>query len=156
MGFPEADKNITDALDFLTDACSEIIDVEQDGRIVKQQILNTDKVYYKTQMVNSPHFSRFVLELENFKGMADQCFNNMSRPRANVIAKQILSYVNSFKLSIDAKSSESLRDNLNTQSTLIHNILSNKVERSITLKGEAKKSFMNGFLGRDGQEESPQ
>ena len=154
MPIPEADKSITDALDFLTDACSDIIEVETDRGLMKQQILNTDKVYYKTQMVNSPYFSRFVLELENFKAMADQCQHSMSRARAAVMSKQILAYVNSFKLSIDAKSSESLRDKFNTQGTLVHQMLSNKIEKSYTLKGELKKSFWQGFTGRDGQEES--
>ena len=154
MPLPDADKNTSDILDFLTDACSDIIDVQTDTGIVKQQLLNTDKVYYKTQIVNAPNFSRFVLELENFKAMATEAKYNMSKPRADQLASEILAYVNSFKLSIDAKSSESLRDKYNTQGTLVHEILKNKVEKAYTLKGDLKKSFWQGFTGRDGQEEA--
>lgn len=150
---PEIDKNISDALDFLSDACSDIIEVQTEAGPQRQQILNTKKVYYKTQIVNSPNFSRFVLELENFRGMADQAKYNMAGPRANQLKEEIIAYYDSFQLSVDAKSSESLRDKYNTQGTLMHEILKNKVEKAYTLKGETKKSFIGGFLGRDGQDE---
>ena len=78
----------------------------------------------------------------------------MSKPRAVVMTQQIMAIGASFRRSMDAKSSESLRDKLNTQSTLIDKLNRTKSERAITLKGEMKKSFMDGMLGREGQRET--
>ena len=153
MVLPDADKNISDALDFLSDGCSYISEVEGENGPEKRQMVDYDRIYYKTQLVNHPNFSRFVLELENFKLMAQQAQYNMSGPRAKQLSEDILAYVRSFQLSIDAKSSETLRDKYNTQGALVHQLLSNKIEKSYNLKGETKKSFISGFLGRDGQEE---
>ena len=150
MGIPDSEKATTDLLDFLTDACSDNVSVTTDTGTHIEQILNTKKVYYKTQMVNYPGFSRFVKELEDLEAMSEQVYDHMSKPRASVISKQIMSYVNSFRYSIDAKSSESLRDKHNTQGTLVHELLKNKVERAFTLKDEMKKSVFEGWFGKDG------
>ena len=117
-------------------------------------MLNPKRVWYKTHIVNSPTFGRFVFELENFGNKAAQCFNNMSKARALVIASQIADLVESFNYSIDAKSSESLRDKNNTQTTLIDKINRYRIEKAYHVKGEMKKSFMDGMLGRDGQQEA--
>jgi len=77
----------------------------------------------------------------------------MYRARALVFAEQITEIVKSFKYSIDAKSSESIRDVNNTQSTLIDKINRNKIEKAYTIKGDAKKSFMDGLLGREAENE---
>ena len=153
MPIQEQEKNTSDLFDFLSDACSDVIEIETDQGIERVKILNTKKVYYKTQMVNSPHFSRFVKELEDFEAMGDKAKYFMAEPRALQLKEEIISFVRSFQYGMDAKSSESLRDKYNTQGTLIHEFLKNKVEKAYTLKGETKKSFLHGFLGRDGQEE---
>ena len=70
------------------------------------------------------------------------------------IRRQIYGIIESYKRSIDAKSSESRRDENNAQSTLIDKINRNKIEKIYSVKGEAKKSFMSGMLGRDGQAET--
>lgn len=80
----------------------------------------------------------------------------MSPQRAEVMSNQIMDIVTSYKRSTDAKSSESLRDKHNTQSTLIDKINRGKIERAITLKGEAKASMMDGFMGKDGNREEEQ
>ena len=141
-------------IDFLSDACQVVEEVTlPDGTIEKQLITKPEIAWWKTLLVNSPTFGRFAFELKNFAGMAEQCYYNMSKPRAMVMDGQIMAMDESFRRSIDAKSSESLRDKLNTQSTLIDKLNRTKSERAITLKGEMKKSFMDGMLGREGQRE---
>ena len=124
-----------------------------DGTIEKQLVTDPEIAWWKTNLVNSPTFGRFAFELKSFEGLSEQCYNNMSKPRAKVMAQQIMAIGASFRRSIDAKSSESLRDKLNTQSTLIDKLNRTKSERAITLKGELKKSVMDGMLGREGQRE---
>ena len=151
---PESQKQHNDLIDFLSDACQTIVEVDlPDGTKEKQLVTNPEIAWWKTLLVNSPTFGRFAFELKNFEGLAEQCHNNMSKPRAEVMAQQIMAIGASFRRSMDAKSSESLRDKLNTQSTLIDKLNRTKSERAITLKGELKKSVMDGMLGREGQRE---
>ena len=151
---PEGTKQHNELIDFLSDACQHVEEVElPDGTIEKQLVTDPEIAWWKTNLVNSPTFGRFAFELKNFEGLADQCYNNMSKPRAKVMAAQIMAVGASFRRSIDAKSSESLRNKLNTQSTLIDKLNRTKSERSITLKGELKKSIMDGWLGKEGQRE---
>ena len=151
MGFPDSEKNITDVLDFLTDACTSFKTVENPNTGENEVVATLDwkKVYYKTEVVNSPYFSKFVKELEDFENMADDCFNHMSKSRAEIMRKQILAYCNSFRYSIDAKSSETLRNAQNTQTALVQSMLKTKIEKSVTLGGELKKGAFSAFLGKD-------
>ena len=151
---PDSQKPHNDLIDILIDACQTTVDVRlEDGSIEKHQILDPETVWWKTHLINSPSFSRFAYELKGFESHAFQCKNNMSPQRAEVMEKQILEVVTNYKRSIDAKSSESLRDKHNTQSTLIDKINRGKIERAVTLKGEATKSFADSILGREAQQE---
>lgn len=157
MPIPETQPEHADLIAFMTEACKDLVSVEtEDGKYHMELVLNTDKVYYKTQSVNYPGFSRFVLELENYKGMASRCIHHMAKARAKVMSDQIMAYVNSFKLSIDAKSSESLRDKDNTQQTLIDKLIRNKIERSVTFKGDVQRSIWEGLVGKSKNEAAGQ
>jgi len=152
---PESEKTHNDLIDIIIEASQTIEQVEGvDGKMSKQLILDPEKVYWKTHIVNSPTFAQLVFQLKEFEHCAIQAFNFMHKDRAVVIAEQINEYVKSIKYAIDAKSSESLRDKNNTQSTLIDKINKNKIEKAYTVKGDAKKSFMDGLLGRAGEDEA--
>lgn len=152
---PDSQKAHNDVIDFIADACQIVEEVETpDGRIEKQLMIDPEKAYWKTHKVNSPTFARFVFELKNFQSLAIQCFNRMSRERAVVLARQIMDQTLNFKYSIDAKSSESLRDKNNTQMTLIDTLIKNKIERAYTVKDEAKKSFWQGMVGKDAERDA--
>lgn len=151
---PDSQKPHNDLIDILIDACQISIDVRlEDGSFEKHQILDPETVWWKTHLINSPTFSRFAYELKSFESHAFQCKNNMSPQRAEVMERQILEVVANYKRSVDAKSSESLRDKHNTQSTLIDKINRGKIERAVTLKGEAKASMLDSMLGKDNREE---
>lgn len=154
MSIPQTQKEHTDALDLLVDAC-KIIDTTQDldGRLVQTLHLDPKKAWYKTQIVNSPTFARFVFELEEFERLSEEVKFYMTQNRAAVLAAQIKGIVKGWGYSIDAKSSESLRDKHNSQATLLDKMQKNKVEKAITLKDEAKKSMLEGWLGRETNEE---
>jgi hypothetical protein len=125
----------------------------QDGSYSKQLMLDPEKAWWKTQIVNSPTFARFAYELKDFERLAEDCKNNMSGPRAEKIAEQIKAIGMDYRYSIDAKSSESLRDKHNTQATLLDKMQKNRIERAYTLKGEAQKSLFRGMFGGNSNED---
>ena len=150
----ESEKIHSDVFELLDHAC-QLVEIQEDGNGGRQKVLvlDTKKAWYKTHVVNSPTFGRMALELEMLENKAVQCLNNMARPRAEIMAKQILDIVMAYRYSVDAKSSESRRDKHNTQSTLIDRLLRYKVEKQYTLKDEGKKAFFDGFLGREEHKE---
>ena len=146
----ESDKIHSDVYELINNACQTVETVSDgNGGSDKVLMLDTKKVWYKTQRVNSPTFGRMALELEMMENKASQCENNMTGSRARVMAKQIMDIVMAYRYSVDAKSSESRRDKHNTQSTLTDTLLRYKVEKQYTIKDEAKRAFGSGFLGKE-------
>jgi len=155
MGIPESEKTHNDLIDIIIEASQTVEEVEEaDGKFKKVLQLDPEKIYWKTHIVNSPTFAQFVFQLKEFQELSRQGFHFMHRNRALVLAQQIEAKVKNYRYAIDAKSSESLRDMNNTQSTLIDKINRNKIEKAYTVKGDAKKSFMDGLLGREAEQEA--
>lgn len=137
-----------DVIDLLVDAC-QTVDIVQspDGSYSKQLILDPEKAWWKTQLVNSPTFGMFAKVLRNLEGMAEDAKNNMSAPRAQVLAEQLLRYCLDYRYSIDAKSSETLRDKNNTQPSLIDKMQRSNTPHAFNPKDEVKKSLFQGWVG---------
>ena len=154
---PETEKSHSDYIDMLIDGCRKPVKVtdEQGNEQIELQ-LNTKKLDYKTQLVSAQNFSRFVLELENFANMSIDCPNFMPNKRAKVMGDQILRLVEAFGYSIDAKSSETLRDKNNSQSSLTHILTRNKSEKVVSLKEDAKKSLWEGISGKEKRQAAEQ
>ena len=139
-----------DVIDVLSDAFKVVKRFEEpDGKFSEQLVINPRIVWYKTQNIASNTFGRMALELENLRSKKDECFYNMSQPRAFVISNQLEGIVQALERSIDAKSSETKRDSNNALSNLIDKLNKKTSERMYTVKGDAKKSMFDGFLGRE-------
>jgi len=151
---PEIAKTHNDLVDIVIESAQKIDEITlPDGTKQKQLVLDPEIIWWKTGIVNSPTYARFAYELKEWERLGVQCFDNMSSDRARQMAHNIIDLGTSYRRSIDAKSSESLRDRENTQSTLIDKINRNKIEKAYTIKGEAKRSIIDGVLGRDAQKD---
>lgn len=146
---PDSDKPNNDVVDMIVEGCQSLETVQnQNGTTTQELRINPKKIWYKTHIINSPTFGRYVLFREMLEDKASQCIFHMTRERANVMANQIMDLCESYDYSIDAKSSECLRDKNNTQSTLIDKVNRNKIEKQYTIKDELKGGILDGFLGR--------
>jgi hypothetical protein len=145
-----AERKHNDLIDIIIEGSQRIEEIEnEEGHKVKSLVLDPETIYWKTHIVNSPTLARFVFVLKEFERLSQRCFDNMCRGRALGYSASILDIVKNFRYSVDSKSSESLRDKHNTQSTLIDKINKNKIEKAYTLSGDAKKSFADGLFGRE-------
>lgn len=145
------EQNHKDITSILKDGMSvpEIIE-GKDGNPVIAWKINEKSAWWKTHNINSSRFGLLGEAVEYLDTLADDAQYNMSKPRADIISKQIKGVVNNvLKLSIDAKSSETMRDTRTAQTSLTDKYLKNKQERVIDLKGEAKKSLLAGILGNE-------
>jgi len=147
---PQESKHYNDAIDFITEACNDIVVVTlEDGRKQKQLQINPKKAWWKSLLLNTQNASRFALELEEWERLASLCSRFMSKIKAEDFSTQISEIGLSFRYSLDAKSSESQRNKNNAQATLLDKILRNKQERIVSLKGDAKRSLFDAFVGKE-------
>jgi len=151
------EKTHQDVIDLLVDACQTVdIVLNADGSYSKQLILDPEKAWWKTQLVNSPTFGMFAKVLRNLEGMAKNAKNNMCAPRAQVLEEQLMTYCLDYRYSIDAKSSETLRDKHNTQPCLVDKMQRSNVPHAFNPKDEMKQSLFSGWTGgnkNDGEED---
>ena len=147
---PQSDPEHHNLVDILVQSVQRLEELPQeDGTTQKSLVIDPMSMYYKTLVVASPLLARFVYELENFGNMALQAKNFMSAQRAYAFSEQIKKLVQAYMYSLDSKSSESIRINGSSQSTLVDKIARNKIERSYNVKGEKTRSFIEAMLGKD-------
>lgn len=127
---------------------------DENGMARHQQMVDAEQVWWETRIVNAPTFARFAYRLKQFEALATEVYDNMCPERAAIMSNQILKIVRAYKVSIDAKSSETLRDKQNSQSNLIMHINRNRVERAVTVTGDAKDGIMSGIMGRKAREDA--
>lgn len=128
-----------------------VVNIGKDGSSELELRIDERAAWWKTHIINSPRFGRLARAVESFESLADEAAYNMSTARAQVIKQQILKIVDVERKAIDAKSSEAMRDGHNATTSLVDKYLKNKQERVIDLKGEGKRSFMDGLLGKEAE-----
>jgi hypothetical protein len=151
MSMPETNKSVQDMVDIIYEAAQDVEEYvdENTGEVKKRLQLDPEKLYWKSHLINSDKFGRFVLKLKQFQRLAEDAKNNMCLPRAVNLSENMIKVVKGYKYSIDAKSSETLRDKNNTQGTMLHLVGKNKIEKQYSFKDGAKKSLLSGWLGEE-------
>lgn len=120
------------------------------GEVVQYDDPDSEAVYYMTKQINSHNFSTFVFNLKQLEACQYMCYAHMSKERARVVEEQIKRLIDSFRRSIESKSSESLMaDGRSRNNTLIDIMSRTKEEKIVNLEGEMKKSFLTGLFGNE-------
>lgn len=144
------DTNRQSALTLLKDALSEIVmEKGKDDKPVATLQINSLAAWYKTQNINSWQFGMLAEYLEDFASHAETVQYSMSAPMAEVLSKQIKMQANVIRRAIDAKSSETMRNKRNAQTSLLDKLTENKQERVIDVKGELKRSIGDMMMGKE-------
>jgi len=126
---------------------------ESTGEIIKDFKINSKAAWWKTHNINHMGFGILAEAVEYLAVLANDAKFSMSLPRANLIAGQIMSLVEQvLKLSIDAKSSETMRDGRNAQTSMVDKYLRNKQERVLDIKGDKiQSSMMDAIRGKSAE-----
>lgn len=149
MSYENIEPKQQDIVDLITESAQKIeIITHPNGTQTKVLTNDPETVYWKTQIVNSPTFARFVYELKNFERLANQAMNHMSKERGMILHEQIKEIVSAFKYSVDAKSSESMDGKMITQNTLIDKLNRVRIEKSLNIKENVKNSLFSSLMGK--------
>ena len=125
-----------------------------DGERKLERVIDERKAWWQTHHIGTNALGRFALERENLGNLFKNAAYHMTAYRAEALQKQGLMLCQSYDYSIDAKSSECLRDQNNTQLTLLAMLSKAKTERQFTMKGEIEKSIWDGLVGKKASESS--
>ena len=137
-----------DAIDMIMQSVERVItSKDENGQTVQTMVPDNWSLWWKTQMVNSPVFARFAFKLNKLINLANTFHHSMCDERAAVMKEQIMGYVTAYMYSIDAKSSETIRDKDNSQSSLMFLLNRQHMEVTKTFKGDVKEAGRLGFLG---------
>ena len=147
MQLPETSNQVNDLTDIVIESAKSLKEIEVDGKMVLQETVDHETIWWKTLIVAKPTLGRFAKELKDFENLAVEAFYSMSAPRAKILSRQILGEGKSYRHSLDSLSSVSRMDRNNTQQTLVDKINSNKIERYYSLKEDAKQSLLSGIFG---------
>lgn len=149
MPIPQTTEHYNDAVDIIIRSATKTVEVEnKDGTKSVEELIDEEKLWWKTHDVSNEQFGRFAFELKEWERLASVALNAMPKERGEQVAREILEIGQSYRSSIDAKSSESRRDKNNAKSSLIGRISNNKIERIYTQKGEIKKGLFDTFTGK--------
>ena len=137
-----------DAIDMIMQSVERVVTSEDDnGQIVQTMVPDNWSLWWKTQMVNHPIFARLAYKVCKLENLARNLKYSMCAERAAVMETQIMGYVAAIKYSIDAKSSETIRDKDNSQTNLMFLMNRQHMEVTKTFKGDMKEAGRMGFLG---------
>lgn len=143
-----ADHN--DTVDIVFQSVQKTVKTTDDeGKDQYIQVMDDLSLWCKTGNVASNKFSQVIYQMMEFMRIGLTADKRMCKERAKIYREDTLAIVESVKKTIDAKSSESVVNNQNKQSTLIDKINKNSVEKIYTMKDTAKKSIFDSILGRE-------
>jgi hypothetical protein len=146
----DSDINHKDITTLIKDGILRVVTRQgKDGKMELTYEVNNKSAWWKTHSINYSGFGLMGEYLEDFESIAEFVFYRMSKPMADVLSKQILRQADTMRYSIDAKSSETMRDSRNAQTSLIDKYLANKQERVLDIKGELKRSMMDMISGKE-------
>ena len=151
----ESDKTILDMVDVLLESWKIPREITlEDGTVKIERVIDEHRAWYQTHHIGSTAFGSYAKERENLGNLFKLSSYHMTENRSLALLKQGLLLCQAYDYSIDAKSSEAIRDEHNAQFTVLSLLAKAKMERQITLKGQAKESVMDSLLARKADQAS--
>ena len=155
VGESDPEANRRDITTLLKDGLLKVVERKgKDGKPEYTYEVNNKSAWYKTHSINSAQFGLMAQYVEDFAAYEDTVKYHMSKPMADVLSLQIKNQAEVLRLSIDAKSSETMRNNRNAQTSLVDKYLENRQERIIDVKGELKRSLSDMAMGKEASQAS--
>lgn len=139
-----------DTVDIVFQSVQKTITIDDDdGNKIRTQVMDDLALWCKTLTVSSNKLGQVIFDAMEFVRNGVNARNNMCAERATQWTEETAEIFESVKKSLDSKSSESVRDHDNSQSTLIDKINRNSVEKIYTMKSNAKQSLWGSIMGKE-------
>lgn len=150
IGEGEGTSDHNNTVDIIFQSVQRTIDVkDNDGNMRKEQVLDDLSLWCKTLSVATNKLGQLVHEMMEFARYGMNADKNMCSERAVNWQIESMAIVESVKKALDSKSSESMRNKENSQSTLIDKVNKNSIEKIYTMKEKAKGSIFDSIMGKE-------
>ena len=106
-------------------------------------------LWCKTLSVASNTLSQVIFELMEWIRNGGAAKNNMCVERANEWESEVMAVSESVRKTLDSKSSESMVNKDNKQSTLLDKVNRSSSEKIFTMKENAKGSLWDSIMGKE-------
>ena len=122
---------------------------DDDGKITIVQYMDDLSLWCKTLSVASNTLSQVIFELMEWIRNGVAARNNMCLERAIDWEKETMAIAESVRKALDSKSSESMVNKDNKQSTLLDKVNRSSSEKIYTMKENASKSLWDSIMGKE-------
>lgn len=143
-------KDVLDGLITATQKYEERKD--ENGKVFMELVQDHKSLKYKLQNVPSPYYGRYVRILERLFGKSIQAQQHTNPERAIAAARQIMDDYNSHQYSTDGISAQSRLNKLNRTPNIVGILASQKTEKTISFKEDAKRTFLESITGKQKQQ----
>ena len=149
------DDHLKDVIDLLNFASHDYVDEEQESGEMKSILkLNPKRLYYSTRLVNTTQLGEAVVKFLGLEKLAKEATNFMTQKRAAIARKDLMARFSNYHYGIDAKSSETSRDKDNNQSSLLHLIRKEHVEKEFKAQDAKSQKLLASWLGNKNPDEA--
>ena len=141
-----------DFVDVLIESVHKYYDrLDENGQPTRILEPDNESLFWRTLLINHNGFGGAVLELKKWAGLMESAYDNMCPEVAQQLHDQGMRIYEGYKYAFASKSSETIRDRDNSQSSLTHLLLRDHMEKTVTLKDNMKKGGLQalGIGGRD-------
>lgn len=144
-----------DIIDLLSHASHENMEyLDEHDKPQMTSAVDHEHYYWGTRLVNTQHLGEAVVKFKRLEQKAYEAKYFMTAERAKIAKEYILALYKQYKYGIDSKSSETSRDKDNNQSSLLHLIRKQTVEKEFTAKNDKTRKLLSGFLQQKDPDET--
>ena len=146
---PENEKTIMDMVDAVIESWKiEVSYKDAEGKTRTERRIDERRAWWQMHHIGTNALGSFAKERENLGNLFKSAKYHMTSYRSDALQTQGLMLCEAYDHSIDAKSSECMRDQNNTNQTLLSMMAKAKTERQFTVKDELKASVWDGIRGK--------
>lgn len=146
---PTTDTAVQNAADFIISGAQEVRPIynPNTGKDEPTIVMNAKAIGWMSQTVASNKLGLLATNVEILSGMAEQGDEHMPQERASFLRRFLDGYIQSVKFGINAKSSETTRDNKNPHNNVVQ-MFAKQPSPYIKEDEDIQSRGMAGFFGR--------
>lgn len=151
----ESEKTINDLVDVVLESWKKERLVEtEDGKLRMERVIDERRGWWQTHHIASNQFGSLAKYREELGNLFKSAAYHMTSNRAAPLIKLGMMFCESVDYSMDAKSSESVKDANNNHMTLLTLLSKAKTERQFNVKQELSKSVLDGIIGKKADQQA--
>jgi len=151
----ESEKSVADLVDVVLESWkTERLVETEDGKTRIERVIDSRRGWWQTHHIASNQFGSLAKYREELGNLFKSASYHMTAHRAAPLVKLGMMFCESVDYSMDAKSSESVKDVNNNHMTLLTLLAKAKTERQFNVKQELSKGILDGIIGKKADQQA--